>query len=179
MNPQSRPLRTPVAVLGLLTAVLCATVVPPTRAQSPAPGASPGSLTVAGVGERPVTLAIADLRALPRTTVTTEDRGKTLTHEGVLIADVLKRAGASGGHGHGSTLTTYVVATARDGYQVVFSMGELDPAISPSLIVVADTLNGKPLPDDVGPFRIVAPKDLHGSRGVRSLERLEVMSATH
>ncbi len=160
-------------------AALLALVAPPVARAQPSTTPVPRTLTVAGIAERPVTLSAADLRALPRTTVTTESRGKTIAHEGVLVADVLERAGAAGGHGHGSALMAIVVATSRDGYQVAFSMGELDPDLSESQILVADTQDGKPLPDDTGPFRIVAPKDLHGSRGVRALDRLEVTSAKH
>lgn len=163
----------------LIVAALLGLFAPPVAGAQPSTAPAPRALTIDGVAERPVTLSPADLRALPRTTVTTESRGKTVSHEGVLLADVLKRAGVAGGHGHGSALMTIVVATSRDGYQVVFSMGELDPDLSASQILVADTQDGKPLPDDTGPFRIVAPKDLHGSRGVRALERLEVASAKH
>lgn len=166
--------------LSLLTvAALLGLFAPPEARTQPANTVVPRTLTIGGVGERLVTLSIEELRALPRTTVTTQSRGKTVTHEGVLVADVLRRAGLGAGHGHGSALMTVVVATSRDGYQVAFSMGELDPDLSASQILVADTQDGKPLPDDTGPFRIVAPKDLHGSRGVRALERLEVTSAKH
>jgi hypothetical protein len=72
-------------------------------------------------------------------------------------------------------VATYVVATAADGYQVVFSLGELDPAVANNASIVADTVDGKPLSDTQGPLRIVAPHDKRGVRGVRMLQRLDVV----
>ena len=64
----------------------------------------------------------------------------------------MKRAGAPLGRELScKALTTYVQATAKDGYQVVFSLAELDPAFTPNEIIVADTIDGKPLFDYQGP----------------------------
>jgi hypothetical protein len=79
-----------------------------------------------------------------------------------------------GGHKENS-LAAYVLASASDGYQVVFSIGELDPVLTNSDIIVADTIDGKPLPASQGVFRIVAPRDSRGARGVHLLERLEIV----
>jgi hypothetical protein len=68
-----------------------------------------------------------------------------------------------------------VLASAQDGYQVVFSLAELDPAFTANDIIVADTIDGKPLFASQGPFRIVAPKDARGARSIRMLERIEVV----
>ena len=68
-----------------------------------------------------------------------------------------------------------MVASASDGYQVVFSIGELDPAMTSSEIIVADTIDSKPLFAHQGPLRIVAPKDARGARSIRMLTRLEVV----
>ena len=42
-------------------------------------------------------------------------------------------------------------------------------------ILVADTIDGKPVADAQGPFRIVAPRDKRGVRSIRMLQRLEVV----
>ena len=60
-------------------------------------------------------------------------------------------------------------------YQAVFSIGELDPELTNIDIIVADTVDGKPLSAEQGQFRIVAPRDLKGARSIRMLERLEVV----
>jgi hypothetical protein len=65
--------------------------------------------------------------------------------------------------------------SATDGYQVVFSLAELDPAFTCSEIIVADTIDGKPLFAGQGPLRMVAPKDTRAARSIRMLEHLEVV----
>ena len=75
----------------------------------------------------------------------------------------------------GAAVASYVVASASDGYRAVFSLAELDPEFTGSEIIVADTVDGKPLFDYQGPFRIVAPRDTRGARGVRMLQKLEVV----
>ena len=40
---------------------------------------------------------------------------------------------------------------------------------------VADTIDGKPLFEYQGPFRIVAPHDNRGARSIRMLQRLELV----
>jgi hypothetical protein len=72
-------------------------------------------------------------------------------------------------------MATYVVASARDGYRVVFSLAELDPDFTGSEIMVVDRTNGQSLLPDQGPIRIVAPKDLAGARSMRMLDRLEIV----
>ena len=75
----------------------------------------------------------------------------------------------------GPAITSYVVASAADGYQVVFSLAELDSGLTSNDIIVADTVDGKPLFDYQGPLRLVAPKDTRAARSVRMLDRLEVV----
>jgi len=64
---------------------------------------------------------------------------------------------------------------ATYGYQAVFSLAELDPAFTPNDIIIADTVDGQPLFDYQGSFRIVAPRDKRGARSVRMLQRIEVV----
>jgi hypothetical protein len=99
-----------------------------------------------------------------------------VTYEGVLVGELLKRAGSTlGGDLRGNAVATYVVASAADGYQVVFSLAELDPAMTVSEIIVADTIDGKPLFAYQGPLRIVAPRDARPARSIRMLQRLDVV----
>jgi hypothetical protein len=75
----------------------------------------------------------------------------------------------------GGTLTGYVVATAGDGYRVVFSLGELDDGITDGQYLLADAADGKPLFGENGAFRLVVPKDKRGARSVRALTGLHVV----
>ena len=85
-------------------------------------------LVVGGDVAQPLTLKPADLKSMPRTKVTVSEAGKDTPYEGVLVGELLKRAGAPVGRDlSGKAVATYVRATAKDGYQVVFSLAELDP----------------------------------------------------
>jgi hypothetical protein len=63
-------------------------------------------------------------------------------------------------------------------HQVVFSLAEVDPAFTGGQIIVADSVDGKPLFDYQGPLRIVAPGDKRGARSIRMLERIEIVRVT-
>src|SRR6185503_5449615 len=94
----------------------------------------------------------------------------------VWLSDVLKKAGVPlGADLRGPALAGYVLASASDGYQVVFSLGELDPDMTDGQFLVADKANGKPLFGEDGAFRLVVPKDKRGARSVRMLTKLEVV----
>jgi hypothetical protein len=122
--------------------------------------------------------ALDDLHHLPRKTlrVMNPHDKKEETYEGVLVTEVLKRAGVpQGAQLRGAALATYVQADAADGYRVIFSLAELDPDFQDSEVIVADTMNGAPLDDKAGPFRLVAPHDKRPARWVRMLQSLTVV----
>src|SRR5262249_13174699 len=134
------------------------------------------SVTISGSVAQPLVLTVADLAKMPRATVTTTGGGMETKYEGVWLHEVLKKAGVPLGEQlRGKALTTYVLAEASDGYQVVFSLGELDPALFENQILLADTANGKPLFGGDGAFRIVAARDKRGARSVRMLTKLEIV----
>ena len=100
--------------------------------------------------------------------------GTEIEYEGVPLREILKKAGAPiGDKLRGKALASYVVAKAHDGYQVVFTLGEIDQAFGNEQIIVADKRDGKPLFGYQGPYRLVCPKDKAGARSVRMLETLE------
>jgi DMSO/TMAO reductase YedYZ molybdopterin-dependent catalytic subunit len=152
--------------LGLLTAWVTIS------AQEPAP-----TVRVGGAVKQPLALSAEGLAKMPRASVTTVSNGMQTVYEGVWVHEVLKRAGVPQGEAlRGKALASYVLAEAQDGYQVVFSLGELDPAFMDNQVLVGDTANGKPLFGAQGRFRLVVPKDKHGARSVRMLTRLEVVA---
>jgi DMSO/TMAO reductase YedYZ molybdopterin-dependent catalytic subunit len=166
----------PAALIVALSLALCWSGARPDAAPQTPATTRTGTLAIAGDVTKPATLTPADLKTLPRTTVKVQDQGQTISYEGVLVGELLKRAGAPlGSDLRGNALTTYVVAAANDGYQVVFSLAELDPGLTANDIIVADLVDGKPLFDYQGPLRLVAPKDSRGARSVRMLERLDVV----
>jgi DMSO/TMAO reductase YedYZ molybdopterin-dependent catalytic subunit len=136
-----------------------------------------GSTTLAVTGDVPMPLMLKadDLAKMPRETASIpEQDGTKVEYEGVPLREILKRAGAPlGNQLRGKSLASYVVAKAHDGYQVVFTLGELDAAFGNEQVLVADKRDGKPLFGYQGPFRLVCPNDKAGARSVRMLETLE------
>ena len=134
------------------------------------------TVQVTGAVKQALTLTADDLAKMPRATVRTMNNGMETVYEGVWLHEVLKKAGVpQGGELRGKALAGYVLAEAQDGYQVVFSLGELDPGLTDSPFLLADTADGKPLGGNQGRFKLVAAKDKHGSRSVRMLTKLEVV----
>jgi DMSO/TMAO reductase YedYZ molybdopterin-dependent catalytic subunit len=172
MTPQSVG-RSRVCVAWLL--VICGSAL--VSAQATPQDTSASTLSVAGDVRTPLSITPTELKAMPRTSVEVKDEnGRTVKYEGVLVGELLKRAGATlGSDLRGNAMSTYVLASASDGYQVLFSLAELDSAFTSSEIIVADTVDGKPLLANQGPFRIVSPKDAHPARAIRMLQRLDVV----
>jgi DMSO/TMAO reductase YedYZ molybdopterin-dependent catalytic subunit len=134
------------------------------------------SIKVTGAVKQALTLSASDLAAMPRATVRVTGNAMETVYEGVWLHEVLKRAGVPEGEAlRGKALTNYVLAEAQDGYQVLFSLAELDPSFVDNQILLVDTVNGKPLSGDQGRFRLIVPKDKPGARSVRMLTKLEVV----
>ena len=134
---------------------------------------------IGGAVSTPLTLTVADLKAMPRTTlhVTNTHEKKTETYEGVLLEELLRKAGAPLGEKlRGPLMTSYVIVEAEDGYRVVFALAELDSAFLDSQILVADAVDGAPIGPKQGPFRLVAPHEKRPARWVRMLKSITVVT---
>ncbi|MGO9828933.1 MAG: molybdopterin-dependent oxidoreductase [Myxococcaceae bacterium] len=70
-----------------------------------------------------------------------------------------------------------LVATARDGFQAVFSCAEVTEGMGQTVALIVWEVDGKPLAADVGPLRLVVVTDGMPSRSIRQLERLHVGDA--
>ena len=137
---------------------------------------SPPTVQITGAVKQALTLSADDLAKMPRATVKTTSGGMETVYDGVWLHEVLKKAGVpQGSELRGKALSSYVIAEGQDGYQVVFSLGELDPSFIDSEILLADTANGKPLFGAQGRFRLVVPKDKPGARSIRMLTKIEVV----
>lgn len=136
----------------------------------------PASLQVTGAVKKALTITPEELAKFPRTSVKTISNGMETVYEGVRLHELLKRAGVPQGEElRGKALASYVVAEAQDGYQVLFSLPELDPAFIDNEILLADSANGKALSGAQGRFRLIVPKDKHGARSVRMLTKIDVV----
>jgi DMSO/TMAO reductase YedYZ molybdopterin-dependent catalytic subunit len=138
--------------------------------------AAPAVLKVEGAVPTPLSLTAEDLAKMPRATAPLTADGTTTTYEGVLLYDILVKAGWQFGHGMtGKPMASYLIATGKDGYEVVFALPEIDPQFSGAKVIIADKADGTALPAREQPFRIVAPEDKMHARSIYSLVKLEVV----
>jgi hypothetical protein len=157
-------------------------VVAPWLAQQPGgapPSDSAAILQVGGTVATPLSLTAADLKALPRKTlkVMNPHENKEEVYEGVAVQELLRRAGVpQNGKLRGPAMATYVLAEAADSYRVLYSLAELDSDFQDAEVIVADTMNGSPLGEKQGPFKMVAPHDKRPARWIRMLKSLTVVS---
>jgi hypothetical protein len=142
------------------------------------------ALTIHGVSGRDgaarpaLELSLADLAAMPRTTVQLTVDAKPHTIEGVLVYEVLKKAGQPfGDQMRKAQLMKYAVCSARDGYRALFALPEFDPAFTAAGALIADRMDGQPLPAGKGPLRLVIPGEKTGSRSIYMMERIDIQSA--
>ena len=138
------------------------------------------TLQVTGEVEKRLTLSAADLAAMPRTSVSANDKqGVAHSYSGVALAELFRAAGVTtGGQLRGKNLAKYLLVSCADGYQVVFSLAELDSDFTDRVVILADQMEGKPLPDGIGPFRIVVPGEKRPARNCFQVKTLSIKLAT-
>jgi DMSO/TMAO reductase YedYZ molybdopterin-dependent catalytic subunit len=68
-----------------------------------------------------------------------------------------------------------VRASAPDGFEAILSCAELFETMGPTRALIAWKIDGKPLPADRGPLRLVVLTDQEPSRSVHSVSKLEVL----
>lgn len=73
----------------------------------------------------------------------------------------------------GKDFAAYLVAEGSDGYQVVYSVGEVTPDVHDGTVLVADAMDGKPLGLN-GPLQLVASGEKRPARWVRNLVAIRV-----
>lgn len=125
-----------------------------------------------------VPLDAAALSVLPRERVQAQAHGKALDCEGIALATLLRSAHAVPADKlSGALLSRYVLVDARDGYRVLYSLAELDPGTGNRKVYLVDRCGGKPLDDEQGPLRLVAPEDVRPARWVRQVKAITVVAA--
>ncbi len=178
-----------IALVGVLALVLAggwaspATAKPaaqasPTAALAGTPVAAEG-VEFSGLVETPGIVTVDELRQLPTETVEVsyESGGEPETHTftGVRLIDVLGLVGLDvDPEARNPMLAMYLIVTAKDGYQVVLSGGELDPNFGNAPMLLAWEQDGAPLSAEDGPVRLVVPGDLRGGRYVWGVIGIEV-----
>jgi hypothetical protein len=137
------------------------------------------SVSITGEVRTPLVLRLADMEKLSKTKVVAKDRNdKTRSYEGVELSSLLGNAGVSLGEQlRGENLVKYLLVEAIDGYQVLFSLAEVDPAFTSRKIILAYKKDGVMLPADEGPFQIVIEGEKRKSRYARQVISLKIVFA--
>jgi DMSO/TMAO reductase YedYZ molybdopterin-dependent catalytic subunit len=166
----------------LILTAACCMHVSSIRAQKSQPavaGAQTSTVKVVGEVVTPLTLTAADLAAMPRTTASAKDKqGVMHTFSGVALSEIFSKAGVTTGRQlRGENLAKYLLVTCADGYQVVFSLAELDSSFTDRVVILADQMEGQPLPAGVGPFRIVVPGEKKPARNCFQVTSLAIRFA--
>ena len=151
------------------------------QAQEPVPK----TIEVSGALPRSASLGQAELSALGASTGTWTLHGTRHQVTGVRLDKVLTHLGFTPGPmgkdvpvaEKRAGFRKVVVATARDGFQAVFSVAECFQGMGPGEVLVVWAVDGKPLPPADGPFRLAVLTDGEPSRSLRQLKKLEVVDA--
>lgn len=103
-------------------------------------------------------MSLVELKSQPHITVKIHNSHTDTdeTYSGVRLADLVAKLGAPlGNELRGKALANYIVATGTDGYQAVLALDEVDPSFHPGEVLVADSMNDKPLDAHSGPLKLV------------------------
>jgi DMSO/TMAO reductase YedYZ molybdopterin-dependent catalytic subunit len=138
----------------------------------------------AGAGDDPApgTLQVGDetgkVTALPAKEWAKLSREKVevkgASYEGVSLAEVLRFGSVSFEKHPRDRAASYVLVQGGDGYRAVLALAEVDPKVADKVVILADRLDGKPLPAGAGPYRLVVPGDKIPSRWVKQVVRVGV-----
>jgi hypothetical protein len=110
--------------------------------------------------------------------VTTDAGPSSTAYRGVQIWNLVREYDLAGPPDHhGNWLDDFALATGSDGYQVLFSAGELDPSFGNTHELIAVQTAGADPHHGPSPFLTTAPLDRRPARYVSSLVRLDVRKA--
>lgn len=113
--------------------------------------------------------------ALPEVRVRATSHGEVHEYTGVNLLGALKAAGLDPAESlRGKALALVLVAEGADGYRVTFALAELDPSIGNKQVLLVHEMDGRPLPEGAGPWRLVVPSDSRPTRWIWGLTGLAV-----
>ena len=103
--------------------------------------------------------------------------GSKHDYDAIRLVDVLTQAKLPLGKAlRGKPVGWSVLAEAKDDYKASFALAEIDPDIGDRAVWIAACRDGKALPDDEGPLRLLVPDDKRPARAVRQLLRLRIVT---
>ena len=139
-------------------------------------------VSVTGAVEHHLNLSVDDLRKFPPQQIgevplvcqSGANMGKLENSKGVLLRDILEKAKVKAPE-HNDVKKMAVIASASDGYKVVFSWTEIFNSPNGEGVIVFFEKDGQPLADDEGRIAMVSSKDTRtGPRHVKWLQGIEV-----
>lgn len=129
-------------------------------------------------GQRTVSIAQARLRTLAGDTVRlVPHHGEPTLYRATSLATVMAAVGLSLDSLRVGRKAWTIIAEARDGYRVVFSVAELDPKLGPSRVWLAYETTSGPIAAAEAPYRLIVPTDARLARSIHQLVRLRVVDA--
>ena len=128
-------------------------------------GGTSSSFSLSGTTSNAGIYTASNLQSLP--TVTETVSGDTYT--GVAFWNLV-------GAGGNNELNSYVLAAGTDGYEVLYSLAELDPAFGAPQDLIPYAVTAGQFPTD-GFARVIVPGDNHQGRWVSNLNSVEVVNA--
>jgi hypothetical protein len=133
-------------------------------------------LTISQKGSVLGKFSLARLEAAGAVAVTVEDdSGQSSDYTGVPVAKLLEWVGVSLGKSvRGERLAEFVLVRAMDGYRVLFSLAEIDPMFRERTLLLCYRKNGRPLPANEGPLRVVVADEKRHARWVRQVTAIEL-----
>jgi DMSO/TMAO reductase YedYZ molybdopterin-dependent catalytic subunit len=136
-------------------------------------------VSVSGEVLTPLELKKEDLVVFKPLSHKVKDRdGKEHEFKGVALIEVLEKAGVTtGAKLRGENLAKLVLIQAADGYEVVYSLPEIDPEFTSNVVLLVTEKDGAPLPAGEGPFRIIAPQDKKQARWIREVRSIKILFA--
>lgn len=134
-------------------------------------------IAIDGQVQKPGHLTLADLQALPPTTVSasfvTGHGQESGAYTGVLLWTLLTNASIVDADPKLHLRHTILVTSGADQYVVALAIGEIDPKFEGKSVIIAYAEDGKPLDAQDG-LRLVVPGDSHGGRAVKDVVHIEV-----
>jgi hypothetical protein len=130
------------------------------------------------VDGKSTTLTVAELAAMPQKTVNVHNEHTKAdeTYSGVALGDLLAKCGfAVGQQTHRKLLRSYVRAEGTDKYWVLYSAIEVEGSEHTADVIVATSMNGKPLGDD-GQLKLIDNADKKPQRWVRNLAAITLVT---
>jgi hypothetical protein len=137
---------------------------------------SDGDIAISAPGRPAITLTPAQIQALPAEQADiafATAHGPFHAHAaGPLLWTVLQAAHAINPKSPETLAHESVTTTGTDHYAATLALGELAPAFAGKKIILATSLDGKPLAP--GHYRLFVPGDAHGGRSVRDVASFAV-----